>query len=53
MLYTGLERDRRAGALIVRLVHAALKAPPARRETLLRRAERLSAFRERFWRQYF
>ncbi len=44
-----LDRDARGGALIARLAAQAVRVPPARRETLLRRAERLSTFRRRFW----
>ena len=44
-----LDRDARAGQLISRLVSQAVRVPPAERETLLARAERLSTYRSRFW----
>lgn len=44
-----LDRDARAGAVLCRLVSCAVRVPPARRETLLARAERLAAYRRRFW----
>lgn len=42
-----LNRDARAGALIARLVARAVHVPPARRETLFARAERIMAWRRR------
>lgn len=44
-----LDRDARTGALIARLAAKAVRVSPTRRETLLKRAERLSAWRRRFW----
>ena len=44
-----LDRDARAGALISRLALQAVRVPPARRETLLARADRLSNYRRLFW----
>jgi hypothetical protein len=44
-----LDRDARAGQLISRLASQAVLVPPERRETLLTRAERLAAYRRRFW----
>jgi len=44
-----LNRDARAGSLIARMASASLQVPPARRETLWSRIDRLRAYRRRFW----
>ena len=49
MLKMTLERDAHAGTMIALLISLALSANPKRRETLVKRAERLSTYRGRYW----